>query len=195
MLSVVNDDDTTANGSSSIDEIVRESTRRMLAAALEARVDAATGESERFSSAILSPWCRKSPTALVFHATREQRCRVHKTVNVLDAMPKSAQPGAKKAIHDICNAEDKQHAEAAIKTFAKLYGAKFPKAVKRVTDDQEQLPAFYDFPADHWILFKLVESAQQTWRAVNALHLAALVRAGVRFEGGRLIERLTERAA
>jgi transposase-like protein len=418
VLSVVNDDGITANGSSLIDEIVREGARRMLAAALEAevnayiaeladqrdehgwrlvvrngyhqprkvttaagavevkaprvndkRVDAETGEPKRFSSAILPPWCRKSPkisevlpllylhglssgdfvpaleqflgstaglspatitrltqqwqadhttfmgrdlsevdyvymwadgihlnvrleeakacvlvligvrangskelVALkdgyresgdswadllrdcarrgmrapvlavgdgalgfwkalteVFPDTREQRCWVHKTANVLDSMPKSAQPGAKEAIQDIYNAEDRDHAEAAIKTFAKLYGAKFPKAVKKITDDQEELLAFYDFPAEHWIhlrttnpiestfstvrlrtkvtrgagsrtaalamVFKLVESAQQRWRAVNAPHLVALVRAGARFERGQLVERPEPSAA
>ncbi|MFI0141829.1 IS256 family transposase [Streptomyces luteogriseus] len=412
MLSVVNADGATADGSSLIDEIVREGARRMLAAALEAevnayiaeladqrdvtghrlvvrngyhqprtvttaagavevkaprvndkRVDEATGERRRFSSAILPPWCRKSPKisevlpllylhglssgdfvpaleqflgssaglspatvtrltqqwkadhaafmdrdlaevdyvymwadgihlnvrleeakacllvlvgvradgskelvalkdgyresseswadllrdcarrgmrapvlavgdgalgfwkalAEVFPETREQRCWVHKTANVLDAMPKSAQPGAKKAIQDIYNAEDKQHAQAAIKTFAQLYGAKFPKAVKKVTDDEAELLAFFDFLAEHWIhlrttnpiestfatvrlrtkvtggagsrtaalamVFKLVESAQQRWRAVNAPHLVALVRAGARFERGQLVER------
>lgn len=131
-----------------------------------------------------------------------------KTTNVLDSMSKSAQPGAKKAIQDIYNAEDRDHAAAAVKTFEKLYGAKFPKAVKKITDDQEQLLAFYDFPAEYWIhlrttnpiestfstvrlrtkvtrgagsrtaalamVFKLVESAQQRWRAVNAPHLVAL---------------------
>ncbi|MGW1621143.1 IS256 family transposase [Streptomyces sp. NPDC002172] len=161
--------------------------------------------------------------AEVFPDTREQRCWVHKTANALDSMPKSAQPGAKKAIQDIYNAEDKQHAEAAITTFAQLYGAKFPKAVKKITDDQDQLLAFYDFPAEHCIhlrttnpiestfatvrlrtkvtrgagsraaalamVFKLVESAQQRWRAVNAPHLVALVRAGARFERGQLVER------
>ncbi|KOX51803.1 transposase [Streptomyces sp. NRRL F-7442] len=161
--------------------------------------------------------------AEVFPGTREQRCWVHKTANVLDSMPKSAQPGAKKAIQDIYNAEDRDHAAAAITTFAKLYGAKFPKAVKKITDDQEELLAFYNFPAEHWIhlrttnpiestfatvrlrtkvtrgvgsraaalamVFKLVESAQQRWRAVNAPHLVALVRAGARFERGRLVER------
>lgn len=167
--------------------------------------------------------------AEVFPATREQRCWVHKTANVLDSMPKSAQPGAKKAIQDIYNAEDRDHAEAAIKKFAKLYGAKFPKAVKKITDDQEQLLAFFGFPAEHWIhlrttnpiestfstvrlrtkvtrgagsrtaalamVFKLVESAQQRWRAVNAPHLVALVRAGARFERGQLVERPTAVAA
>ncbi|MFI8952251.1 IS256 family transposase [Streptomyces sp. NPDC053750] len=168
--------------------------------------------------------------AEVFPETREQRCWVHKTANVLDSLPTSAQPGAKKAIQDICNAEDRDHAEAAVKTFAELYGANFPKAVKKITDDdQERLLAFYDYPAEHWIhlrttnpiestfstvllrtkvtrgagsrtaalamVFKLVESAQQRWRAVNAPRLVALVRAGARFEGGRLIERPQERAA
>ncbi|MFE9009170.1 IS256 family transposase [Streptomyces sp. NPDC007875] len=167
--------------------------------------------------------------AEVFPATREQRCWVHKTANVLDAMPKSAQPGAKKAIQDIYNAEDKQHAQAAIKTLTQLYNAKFPKAVKKITDDEAELLAFFDFPAEHWIhlrttnpiestfstvrlrtkvtrgagsrsaalamVFKLVESAQQRWRAVNAPHLVALVRAGARFERGHLVERPEARAA
>jgi transposase-like protein len=87
----------------------------------------------------------------VFPTTREQRCWVHKTANVLDAMPKSAQPAAKKALQDIYNAEDRDHAERAITTFAKLYGAKFPKAVKKITEDQDVLLAFYDYPAEHWI--------------------------------------------
>ncbi|MFE5141165.1 IS256 family transposase [Streptomyces fagopyri] len=418
MLSVVNNDGTTTNGSSLIGETVREGARRMLAAALEAevnayiaeltnqrdgtgrrlvvrngyhqprkvttaagavevkaprvndkRVDEATGERKRFSSAILPPWCRKSPKisevlpllyvhgmssgdfvpaleqflgsaaglspaavtrltqqwqadhtafmdrdlaevdyvyvwadgihlnvrleeakacvlvligvradgskelvalkdgyresaeswadlmrdcarrgmrapvldvgdgalgfwkalAEVFPETREQRCRVHETANVLDSLPKSAQPGAKKAIRDIYNAEDRDHAGAAIKTFAKLYGAKFPKAVKKITEGQEQLLAFFDFPAEHWIhlrtthpiestfatvrlrtrvtrgagsrtaalamVFKLVESTQQRWRAVNATHLVALVRAGARFERGLPAERPKATAA
>jgi putative transposase len=37
--------------------------------------------------------------------------------------------------------------------------------------------------------FKLLESAQDRWRAVNGPHLVALVRAGARFERGRLVER------
>ncbi|WP_328334068.1 IS256 family transposase [Streptomyces sp. NBC_00455] len=412
MLSAVNADSSTANGSSLIDEIVREGARRMLAAALEAevnaciaeladqcdengrrfvvrngyhqprrvttaagavevkaprvndkRVDEATGERKRFSSAILPPWCRKSPkisevlpllylhglssgdfvpaleqflgstaglspatvTRLtqqwqadhaafgerdlsatdyvyvwadgihlrirldqakaavlvlmgvradgakeliamadgyresseswasllrdcqrrgmrapvlavgdgalgfwkaineVFPETRHQRCWVHKTANVLDSLPTSAQPAAKKAIQDIYNAEDREHAAKAVAAFARQYGAKFPKAVKKIVEDEAELLAFYDFPAEHWIhlrttnpiestfatvrlrtkvtkgagsraaalamVFKLVESAQARWRAVNAPHLVALVRAGARFERGHLVER------
>ncbi|WP_328834950.1 IS256 family transposase [Streptomyces europaeiscabiei] len=161
--------------------------------------------------------------AEVFPESRHQRCWVHKIANVLNALPKSAQPGAKKALQEIYNAKDREHALKAIAIFEKTYGAKFPKAVKKITDDADELLAFYDFPAEHWIhlrttnpiestfatvrlrtkvtrgagsaaaalamVFKLVESAQQRWRAVNAPHLVALVRAGACFERGQLVER------
>ena len=159
----------------------------------------------------------------VFPDTREQRCWFHKIANVLSAMPKSAHPGAKKALGEIWNAEDKTHALAAVKTFEATYGAKFGKAVAKITDDLEVLLAVYDFPAEHWqhlrttnpiestfatvrhrtkitrgpgsraaglaMAFKLIEAAQDRWRAVNAPHLVALVRAGATFIDGKLVER------
>ncbi|GAA3876227.1 hypothetical protein GCM10022207_47750 [Streptomyces lannensis] len=93
--------------------------------------------------------------AEVFPETREQRCWVHKTANALDAMPKSAQPGAKKAIQDIYNAENRDHAEAAITTFAKLCGAKFPKPSRRLSTTRSNCwrsstpGRALDPPADH----------------------------------------------
>ncbi|MFE9446569.1 IS256 family transposase [Streptomyces sp. NPDC006602] len=165
----------------------------------------------------------------VFPYTRHQRCWVHKMANVLDALPKSAQPAAKRAIQEIYKAEDKEHAARAVRAFERAYQAKYPKVVKRVTDDKDELLAFFDFPAEHWIhlrttnpiestfatvrlrtkvtkgagsrgaalamVFKLIESAQARWRAVNAPHLVALVRAGARFERGRLVERPEEAVA
>jgi transposase-like protein len=165
----------------------------------------------------------------VFPATREQRCWFHKIGNVLAALPKSAHPAAKKALAEIWNAEDKRHALDAVKAFDATYGAKFPKAVAKITDDVEELLAFYDYPAEHWIhlrttnpiestfatvrhrtkvtkgpgsraaglamAFKLIESAQARWRAVNAPQLVALVRAGATFVNGVLVERPDEEAA
>src|SRR6266436_1417149 len=87
----------------------------------------------------------------VFPTTRAQRCWFHKIANVLSALPRSAHPGAKKALAEIWNAEDKNHVLAAVKQFEAAYGAKFPKAVAKITDDVEQLLAFYDFPAEHWV--------------------------------------------
>jgi Transposase, Mutator family len=101
----------------------------------------------------------------VFPDTREQRCWFHKISNVLAALPKSAHPGAKKALAEIWNAEDKRHALDAINKFEAAYGAKFPKAVAKIIDDVEQLLAFYDFPAEHWIHLR-------TTNRVNLRHRA-----------------------
>jgi transposase-like protein len=165
----------------------------------------------------------------VFPDTRAQRCWFHKVANVLSALPKSAHPGAKAALAEIYNAEDKPHAQAAAEAFTNVYGAKFPKAVAKITDNLGVLLSFYDYPAEHWIhlrttnpiestfatvrhrtrvtkgpgsraaglamAFKLIESAQQRWRAVNAPHLVALVRAGATFRNGQLIERHDQVAA
>ncbi len=162
----------------------------------------------------------------VFPETKEQRCWWHRMANILAALPKSAHPAAKAALVEIYNAEDKQHALVAVKAFEIDFGAKFPKAVAKVTDEIDTLLAFYDYPAEHWIhlrttnpiestfatvrlrtrvtkrpgsrvagvamAFKLIESAQARWRAVNAPHLVALVRAGARFEKGKLIQRPDE---
>jgi transposase-like protein len=159
----------------------------------------------------------------VFPETKEQRCWFHKIGNVLSAMPKSAHPGAKKALAEIWNAEDRDHARRAAAAFKLAYGAKFGKAVAKVTDDLDELLRFYDYPAEHWIhlrttnpiestfatvrnrskttkgpgskaagiamAFKLIEAAQARWRAVNAPHLVALVRAGATFKRGKLVER------
>jgi transposase-like protein len=162
----------------------------------------------------------------VFPQTREQRCWFHKIANVLGALPKSAHPGAKKALAEIWNAEDRRHALDAVASFKAAYSAKFPKAVAKITDDLDELLAFYDYPAEHWIhlrttnpiestfatvrhrskvtkgpgsraaglamAFKLIEAAQDRWRAVNAPHLVALVRAGATFVNGKLVERPDE---
>jgi len=83
------------------------------------------------------PFCGR-----IFPATREQRCWFHKIANVLNALPKSAQPGAKAALAEIWNAEDCEHAERAVTAFEADYGAKWPKAVAKITDDVDVLLAF-----------------------------------------------------
>ncbi len=103
----------------------------------------------------------------VFPATRHQRCWVHKTANVASALPKSAQPSAKKALQEIYNAEDRDHALKAITAFEKAYGAKFPKAVKKITDDSDELLAFYDFPAEHWIHLRTTNPIESTLATVR----------------------------
>jgi transposase-like protein len=103
----------------------------------------------------------------VFHATDEGRCWFHKTANVLAALPKSAHPGAKKALAEIWNAEDKDHAKAAVQVFRAAYGAKHPKATAKITDDAEELLAFYDYPAEHWIHLRTTNPIESTFATVR----------------------------
>ena len=133
---------------------------------------------------------------------------------------------ARAALAEIRDAEDKEHAARALEGFVKDYEAKWPKATEKVTKDRDELLAFFDFPAEHWVhlkttnpiestfatvrlrtkvtkgpgsraaglamAYKLIESAQSRWRAVNAPHLVALVRAGVTFEKGVMVQRTDE---
>ena len=103
----------------------------------------------------------------VFPQARTQRCWFHKIANVLGALPKSAHPGAKKALAEIWNAEDKDHARTAVKAFAAAYGAKFPKAAAKITGDEEELLAFYDYPAEHWVHLRTTNPIESTFATVR----------------------------
>jgi transposase-like protein len=81
--------------------------------------------------------------------TRHQRCTVHKTVNVLDKLPKFVQPAAKADLREVWTAPDRTTAEAAIASFAEKYRAKYEKAVTCLVKDRDALLTFYDFPAEH----------------------------------------------
>ena len=103
----------------------------------------------------------------VFPQARTQRCWFHKIANVLGALPKSAHPGAKKALAEIWNAEDKDHARTAVKAFAAAYGPKFPKAAAKITEDQDELLAFYDYPAEHWVHLRTTNPIESTFATVR----------------------------
>ncbi len=154
----------------------------------------------------------------VFGETREQRCWVHKTANVLNVLPKGKQAKAKQMLHDIWMAETKAEAERAFDLFLETYQAKYPKATACLAKDREVLLTFYDFPAEHWLhlrttnpiestfatvrlrtvrtkgcgsrmatltmVFRLVQCAEQRWRALNGSKLLDDVIRGVRFVDG-----------
>ena len=190
-------------------DLLRDAARRGMRAPVLAAGDGALG----FWSAL----------GEVFPATKAQRCWFHKVANVLSALPKSAHPGAKKALAEIYNAEDRDHAWRAARDFVQSYGVKWPKAAAKIADDLDELLRFYDYPAEHWVhlrttnpieatfatvrhrtkitkgpgssaqgkamVWKLIMSSERRWRAVNAPHLVALVRAGATFKAGILVER------
>jgi putative transposase len=103
----------------------------------------------------------------VYPQTREQRCWVHKTANVLDKLPKRLQPEAKQKLHDIWMADTRQHANQAFDLFEKTYEAKYPKAVECLRKDRDVLLAFYDFPAEHWIHLRTTNPIESTFATVR----------------------------
>jgi transposase-like protein len=104
----------------------------------------------------------------VFPETRAQRDWVHKTMNILDSMPKSVHSRAKAAIKEITEAEDKPHAEAAIEAFASEFSAKWPKAVVKIVDERDALLAFYDYPAQHWRHLRTTNPIESVFAPVRA---------------------------
>jgi transposase-like protein len=158
----------------------------------------------------------------VFPETREQRCWFHKISNGLAALPKSAHPGAKKALAEIWNAEDKSHARDGQGVRVDLWcevseGGRQDHRRRRAAAGVLRLsgraldPLRTTNPIESTfatvrnrskitkgpgsraagiaMAYKLIEAAQSRWRAVNAPHLVALVRAGAKFENGKLVER------
>ena len=103
----------------------------------------------------------------VWPETAEQRCWVHRLVNVLDKLPKSLQPRAKRALHEIMKAETRAAAEREITRFAQEYGAKYPKAVASLTTDQARLLTYFDYPAEHWKHLRTTNPIESTFATVR----------------------------
>ena len=103
----------------------------------------------------------------VFPETREERCWVHKIANVLDKLPKSQQPKAKSALHEMMNAPTKAECERLMKVFATDYEAKYPKAVKSLQTEADKLMTHFDFPAEHWKHLRTTNPIESTFATVK----------------------------
>ena len=103
----------------------------------------------------------------VFGATREQRCWVHKTANVLNKLPKHLQPKAKSDLHQIWMAETRERAYVAFDAFVQSYQPKYPKAAQCLTKDKDSLLTFYDFPAEHWPHLRTSNPIESTFASVR----------------------------
>ena len=102
-----------------------------------------------------------------YPSTRPQRCWVHKTVNVLDKLPKSQHPSAKAMLHEIWMSATKADAIQTFDRFIATYQAKYPKAVECLSKDREELLAFYDFPAEHWQHLRTSNPIESTFATVR----------------------------
>ncbi|MBA2629721.1 MAG: IS256 family transposase [Thermoleophilaceae bacterium] len=151
----------------------------------------------------------------VWPETLGETCWVHRIANVLDKLPTRRQPKAKRALHAMMYAERRAACLAEIAAFVAEYGAKYPKAVESLTTNQDRLLTHFAFPAEHWGHLRTTNPIESTfatvklrqrvtkgagsrtagltmafkWRRLNAPHLVAQVRAGVRFTDGVRAER------
>ena len=82
-------------------------------------------------------------------------------------MPKSVHAGVRRAPAEISDAEDRDHALAAIEAVTRDYGSKWPKAAAKIIDDAETLLTFYDFPAEHWLHLKTTNPVESTFSTVR----------------------------
>jgi len=103
----------------------------------------------------------------VFPGTKEQRCWVHKTANVLDALPKRLQPRAKTLLHEMAEAPTRTDAGKALERFRSEFDAKYPKAVSKLDKDWTALTAFYDFPAEHWRHLRTTNPIESSFATVK----------------------------
>ena len=103
----------------------------------------------------------------VWPTCQEQRCWVHKAANVLNKLPKSQQPKAKRSLQEIWMAETKAEAEMAFDAFIEAYELKYEKAADCLAKDRETLLAFYDFPAEHWKHLRTSNPIESTFATVR----------------------------
>jgi putative transposase len=106
----------------------------------------------------------------VYGETREQRCWLHKTANVLNNLPKSVQPRAKVDIHEIWMAESREDAQRAFDAFLEKYQAKYPAACECLQKDRDVLLTFYDFPAEHWKHLRTTNPIESTFATIRLRH-------------------------
>jgi transposase-like protein len=105
--------------------------------------------------------------ARAFPSTKQQRCWVHKTANVLDKLPKNQQPAAKALLHEIWMSATREDATKAFDRFIETYGTKWPRTKDCLEKDRSELLAFYDFPAEHWQHLRTSNPIESTFATVR----------------------------
>jgi len=130
-----------------IEDGVRESTQSWREVLLKLKSRGMTAPQLAIGNGAMGFWAALEE---IYGETRQQRCWMHKTMNVLNCFPKSSQAKAKQSLHAIWQAETKADAETAFDLFITTYEAKYRKATLCLQKAHEELMAFYDFPAQHW---------------------------------------------
>ncbi len=143
---------------------IRESTQSWREVLLNLKARGLTAPALAIGDGALGFWAALEK---IFPETRHQRCWVHKTRNVLNALPKSVQPKAKQALQEIWGSETKGLAEKAFDVFLETYALKYPKATACLQKDREELLTFYAFPAAHWPSLRTTNPIESTFGTIR----------------------------
>ena len=147
-----------------IEEGLRESTESWLAVLRNLHARGLTCPKLAVGDGALGFW---RALAQLFPRTRAQRCWVHKTVNVLNYLPKALQATARSELHQIWMAATREAAHKAFDRFIRNYAAKYPKAAQCLRKDQDALLAFYDFPAEHWSHLRTTNPIESSFATIR----------------------------
>ncbi len=147
-----------------IEDGVRESTQSWREVLLSLKSRGLNGPELAIGDGAMGFWAALEE---VYPQTRQQRCWMHKTMNVLNALPKSLQPKAKNDLHDIWQAATREEAEKAFDRFLVTYEPKYPKATVCLQKDREELMAFYGFPAKHWQSIRTANPIESTFGTIR----------------------------
>jgi transposase-like protein len=147
-----------------IEDGVRESTQSWREVLLHLKTRGLTAPAVAIGDGALGFWGALDE---IFPSTKPQRCWVHKTSNILNALPKSVHSKAKQALHEIWQAETKTAADRAFDGFLHTYEAKYPKATACLEKDREALLTFYAFPAPHWQSLRTTNPIESTFGTIR----------------------------
>jgi len=112
----------------------------------------------------------------VFPPMREHRCTVHRTANVLNKLPKSLQPQAKRLLHGIWQAPSRLEANKAFDLFdfdpcnADTFEAKYLQTTECLAKDRDELPAFYEFSVENWCHIRTTNPIENTFATIRLRH-------------------------
>ncbi|MCP5087034.1 MAG: IS256 family transposase, partial [Rhodobacteraceae bacterium] len=147
-----------------IEDGVRESTQSWREVLLNLKSRGMNGAELAIGDGAMGFWAALEE---IYPQTRQQRCWMHKTGNILNCFPKSVQPKAKQGLHEIWQAPTKKAAEQAYDLFIETYEAKYPKATLCLQKDSEELLSFYDFPAEHWQSIRTTNPIESTFGTIR----------------------------
>ena len=103
----------------------------------------------------------------VWPQTLQQRCWVHKTVNVLNKLPKSLHGRAKDLLKEVWKSPTREKADKAFDLFIKTFEDKYPDATACLEKDRQELLTYYGFPAKHWQHVRTTNPIESTFSTVR----------------------------